>query len=389
MGLGVKGRLSSRESDMVTSSTGDSSLEKNVLENLNTAVLLFDIDLALAYMNPAAEMMFQVSARHVLGQKPGALMPWENGLLEERLKEALATRHPFTEREVVISLATGRNIKVNCTVLPLHHFDAPPEVLVELCQVDRHLRITREEQLMSQHQATQAVIRGLAHEIKNPLGGLRGAAQLLERELPDESLREYTRIIIDEADRLQKLMDRMLGPNRIPKEQSVNIHQVLEHVRGLLQAENLGGPQILGDYDPSIPDLRADPDRLIQAMLNLGRNAVAAAGPEGRVLLRTRVLRQFTIGHRRHRLVLRIEVIDNGQGISQNLRDSIFLPMVSGQPGGTGLGLPIAQELINQHGGLIECESEPGKTLFLVYLPLKRAKLNLAHENSRGGLRPS
>lgn len=356
---------------MITDNTRN-GIEKSILDNLNTAVLLFDSDLRLLYINPAGEMMFQVSARHVHGQRAGALMPWSKRPVEKRLREALITRHPFTEREAVIPLSAGHTIKVNCTVLPLHHFDAPPEALVELCQVDRHLRITREEQLISQHQATQALIRGLAHEIKNPLGGLRGAAQLLEQELPHPSLREYTRIIIEEADRLQKLMDSMLGPNRLPKEQQVNVHQVLEHVCSLLHAEHPKGPAIQRDYDPSIPDLRGDPDRLIQAMLNLARNAVAAAGPAGEVQFRTRVLRQFTIGNRRHRLVLQVEVADNGNGIAPELFDRIFLPMVSGQPGGTGLGLPIAQELINQHGGLIECESQPGKTQFFVYLPLEQ-----------------
>ena len=346
-------------------------LEKAVLDNLITAVLLFDSDLRLEFINPAGEMLFQVSSRHVLGQKAGDLMPWSRRRMEQRLQQALATGHPFTEREAIISLADERTIKVNCTVLPLQNFDRPPQALVELCQVDRQLRITREENLISQHQATQALLRGLAHEIKNPLGGLRGAAQLLEHELPERSLREYTRIIIDEADRLQKLMDRMLGPNKILREQRVNIHQVLEHVRSLLVAEHPDGPEIVQDYDPSIPDIQGDPDRLIQAVLNLGRNAVGAAGPRGRVELRTRVLRQFTIGSRRHRLVVRVEVVDDGEGITPELLDRIFFPMVSGQPGGTGLGLPIAQELINQHGGLIECESRPGKTQFFVYLPLE------------------
>lgn len=356
---------------MTTDNPRSGVLEKTILDNLNTAVLLFDSELCLKYINSAGEMLFAVSSRHVLGQRAGTLLPWSKEPVEERLRDALATRHPFTEREMDIPLAEGRSIKVNCTVLPLHYYDSSPEALVELRQVDRQLRITREEQLISQHHATQELIRGLAHEIKNPLGGLRGAAQLLEHELPDKSLREYTRIIIDEADRLQKLMDRMLGPNHIPKQQLVNIHQVLEHVRGLLQAERPAGPLIDRDYDPSIPDLRADPDRLIQALLNLARNAVAASGPDGHVTLRTRILRQFTIGNRRHRLVLRVEVVDDGEGISPEMQDRIFFPMVSARPGGTGLGLPIAQELINQHDGLIECVSEPGKTQFFVYLPLE------------------
>jgi len=358
---------------MTTQSSRKTSQEKTILDNLNTAVLLFDDALQLVYINPAGEMLFAVSARHVLGQRANDLVSCPDHPVEPRLREALATHHPFTEREVNITVADGRSIRVNCTALPLHHFDAPPELLMELHQVDRQLRITREEQLISQHQATQALIRGLAHEIKNPLGGLRGAAQLLEQELPNKSLRDYTRIIIDEADRLQKLMDRMLGPNRIPQERRVNIHHVLEHVRGLLLAASPSGPEIVRDYDPSIPDLVGDPDRLIQALLNIVRNAVAAAGNAGQIVLRTRVLRQFTIGNRRHRLVLRVEVEDNGPGIPVALQERIFFPMVSGQPGGTGLGLPIAQELINQHGGLIECETRPGRTQFYVYLPLEPA----------------
>jgi len=260
---------------------------------------------------------------------------------------------------------------VNCTVLPLHQFGAFVDLLIELHQVDQQLRITREEQLISQHQASQALIRGLAHEIKNPLGGLRGAAQLLEQELPDKALREYTRIIIEEADRLQALMNQMLAPNRVLLRHRLNIHCVLEHVRALLIAESPQGPEIERDYDPSIPDFDADQDRLVQALLNIVRNGVSAAGAEGRVVLRTRVLHQFTIDSKRHRLALRVDVEDDGPGIPDAIKDRIFFPMVSGRSGGTGLGLPIAQEQITQHGGLIECESRPGRTLFYVYLPLQ------------------
>lgn len=355
----------------MTQSPVGMSLEKTVLDNLSTAVLLFDSHLRLTYINPAGEVLFAVSARHVMRRRADDLMTCPTHRVEPRLREALATRHPFTEREVNVAVVDGRTITVNCTVLPLHHFEAAPELLMELHQVDRQLRITREEHLISQHQATQALIRGLAHEIKNPLGGLRGAAQLLEQELPNKALREYTRIIIDEADRLQKLMDRMLGPTRRPQVRRLNIHQVLEHVRGLVSAASPNGPHIARDYDPSIPDLVADPDRLIQAVLNLVNNAVSAAGPAGHIVLRSRVLRQFTIGSHRHRLVLRVEVEDDGPGIPPAIQDRVFFPMVSGRPGGTGLGLSIAQELINRHGGLIECESVPGKTRFFVYLPLE------------------
>lgn len=347
------------------------TLERMVLDHMNTAVMLFGSDLCLRYLNPAAEMLFQISARHVIGHQAASILPCPDSQVERKLTAALESRHPFTEREVNVTVADGRTITVNCTVLPLHHFDSDWDLLVELHQVDRQIRITREEQLLSQHQATQALIRGLAHEIKNPLGGLRGAAQLLERELPDLGLREYTRIIIDEADRLQTLMNRMMGPNRMPTWRTVNIHSVLEHVRGLILAEFPNGPRVARDYDPSIPELTADQDRLIQAFLNIARNASVAAGVSGLIELRTRVLRQFTIGTKCHRLVLRAEVLDNGPGIPDDLKDKVFFPMVSGSTSGTGLGLPIAQELINQHGGLIECESRPGETRFFVYLPLE------------------
>ncbi|WPL19647.1 Nitrogen regulation protein NR(II) [Thiorhodovibrio winogradskyi] len=351
----------------------DPRIAERVLDNMNAAMLLFDRDLRLRYINPAGETLLSVSAKAVLGLPAGDLVPCPPQPVEERLRATLDTRHPYTEREVELTRADGQAIRVNCTVLPLHQGEAPNELLMELYQVDRQIRITREEHLLAQHQASQALLRGLAHEIKNPLGGLRGAAQLLERELPNPELREYTRIIIDEADRLQKLLNRMLGPNQLPQLSQVNIHHVLEHVRGLIVAEFPHGPRLVRDYDPSIPHFEADNERLIQALLNIVRNGAEAAGEKGRLTLRTRVLRQFTIGNLRYRLVLCIEVEDNGPGIPEDLQDRIFFPMVSGRAGGTGLGLPIAQELINQHGGLIECESRPRKTQFLVYLPLKHA----------------
>lgn len=356
---------------MTTSHPARAGLERLILDHLNTAILLFDADLCLIYLNPAAEILFEISARHLLGQSAATLLPCQDAAVEQRLAEALESRQPFTEHEITVLAGDGRTKIVNCTVLPMHQIDARSGILVELFQVDRQLRISREEHLLSQHQATQALLRGLAHEIKNPLGGLRGAAQLLEQELPDPGLREYTRIIIDEADRLQALMNRMLGPNHLPRLEAVNIHDVLEHVRGLILAEFPLGPKVLRDYDPSIPDLMADADRLIQAFLNLARNAATATGAAGEIELRSRVLRQFTIGSQRHRLVLMVQVHDNGPGIPLEIRDKIFFPMVSGHPGGSGLGLPIAQELINQHGGLIECDSRPGDTNFFVYLPLE------------------
>jgi two-component system, NtrC family, nitrogen regulation sensor histidine kinase GlnL len=355
---------------MNTEAERQRGIEERIVEHVSTAVLLFAADLRLIYINPAGEMLFAVSARHVMGQRACDLLLCSSEKLETKLRAALERGHAFTEREIVLTLTDGRRITVNCSVDPLHHFDAPDELLVELYQVDRHLRISREEQLISQQKATQALIRGLAHEIKNPLGGLRGAAQLLEQELPDASLREYTRIIIEEADRLQSLLNRMLGPNRLPRHRDVNIHQVLERVRNLVLAES-SGLEVRRDYDPSIPPLLGDTDQLIQAILNIARNGARAAGPQGCLILRTRVLRQFTLGNARHRLVLQVDVEDNGPGIPRDMQERIFLPMVSGAEGGTGLGLTIAQNLVNQHRGLIECRSRQGETVFSIYLPLE------------------
>ncbi len=342
------------------------NLQQGILDHLHSAVLLFDAALRLRYINPAGEMLLAASVGRLLGSHATQLLSSER--LNSALTEALQSGHPFTERELPLEIAPGQKVTVDVTATPLTE-PGRRELLVEMTQVDRQLRITREESLLAQTATTRVLVRGLAHEINNPLGGLRGAAQLLERELHNEELKEYTRIIIDEADRLQNLVNRMLGPNALPKRQTLNIHEVLERVRQIVQAGAPAGIKLLRDYDPSIPDITADQDQLIQALLNLVRNAAQAIGEQGEITLRTRTLRQYTIGHTRHKLVIRIDVIDTGPGIPAEVMEAIFLPMVTGRPEGTGLGLPIAQSLINQHGGLIECESQPGHTVFTVLLP--------------------
>ena len=344
---------------------------QRILDNLSGAVLVFDRDFCLVYVNPAGEMLFGASARQVLGQEVSVLFSCSDGEATRHLLDARDHGHPLTEREIILQLA-GHDVTVDCTVVPLA--DSDGDTLIELHQVDRNLRIFREEQLVTQHKATRDLIRGLAHEIKNPLGGLRGAAQLLAAELRDPELHEYTDGIISEADRLQALVDRMLGPNKLPAIAEVNIHQVLERVRQLVQAES--GPQlkIVRDYDPSIPLLNGDADQLIQAFLNLVRNAARAVGPDGRIVLRTRIQRQFNIGPERHKLVAQVDVIDNGPGIPDELRARLFYPMVSASDGGFGLGLSIAQSLVQRHHGLIECSSRPGETVFTVLLPLENGK---------------
>ncbi|MET0106963.1 MAG: nitrogen regulation protein NR(II) [Sedimenticola sp.] len=353
--------------------TSSERLNQRILDNLNSAVLLFDQEFRLQYMNPAAEMLFAVSNRHMIGLGASQLLHCPGDMVESSLNRAVQTGRPYTERELSVPLSEKRSVTVDCTVIPLADRDGEGGVLVELQQIDRQLRISREEHLLSQHQAARDLIRGLAHEIKNPLGGLRGAAQLLEGELEDRSLVEYTQVIIDEADRLQTLVDQMLGPNKLPNHSDVNVHTMLERVRNLIIAEFGDALVVERDYDPSIPEIYVDSDRIIQAVLNIVRNAARAVGDQGggKIILRTRILRQFTIGNVRHRLVAEIGIEDNGPGIPDDIREKLFYPMVTASEGGMGLGLSIAQSLINQHGGLIECRSEPGCTLFNVLLPVE------------------
>lgn len=350
------------------------TLYKQILESLTQTVILLDTELRLIYINPAGEMLLEVSARRVTGLGVEQLLPAKSELLNI-LKTGLNSSHSFTQHEVSVTLPGHRSLTLDCTINPIS-LDGDRKrcsLLVELQQIDRQIRISREEQQLAQQQTIRTLVRGMAHEIKNPLGGLRGAAQLLERELPDESLKEYTNIIIGEADRLRNLVNRMLGPNTLPQKEMINIHQVLEHVRQLMRAEIQGEISFVSDYDPSIPEMLADRDQLIQAVLNIVGNAVQAIGSKGEIILRTRTLRQFTIGHTRHKLVCQVSIIDNGPGIPEDMVESIFYPMVTGRAEGTGLGLSIAQSLINQHGGLVQCESRPGRTSFSLLLPLEAA----------------
>ena len=347
--------------------------DHRVVESLSIAVLVLDQRLRLLFMNPAAETLFELSFRKARKQALPDLIVGAEGFVAG-LRHCLDSGHPYLERELQLTFPPGRIVTVDCTAAPLLERDPPSELLLELRQVDWRLRISREEHILAQHHTTRALVRNLAHEIKNPLGGLRGAAQLLERELPDPALREYTGIIIGEADRLRNLVDRMLGPNQLPHHDEVSIHEILERVRVLVEAEADPGIRLERDYDPSIPPLWGDADRLIQAVLNVARNAAQALNErqQGVIILRSRVQRQYTIGAKRHKLVARLDVIDDGPGIPPEQQEQIFYPMISGRPGGTGLGLSIAQSIINQHGGLIECASRPGETVFTLLLPLDR-----------------
>lgn len=346
--------------------------QTRVLDNLTTAVAVVDETLCVHYLNPAAETLFETSAARAKGLKLRRLVPRAADLFEG-LHKARVTGSSYTEREIQITLPSRRRLTATCTITPLAEATDGAALLLEIVEIDWQLRMSREEQLLAQQKATQAMLRGLAHEIKNPLGGLRGAAQLLSLELVDPELREYTRIIILEADRLRKLMDRMLGPNGHANMAPLCVHELLEHVRGLIVAEAPSGIKVEQDYDPSIPFVRADRDLLVQALLNIARNALQAVDGKGVITFRTRIARQCTFGYKRHRLAIKLDIVDNGPGISPQMVEQIFVPMVSSRRQGAGLGLSIAQNLIHQHNGVIECHSRPGCTEFSVLLPLKEA----------------
>ncbi|SJM94742.1 nitrogen regulation protein NR(II) [Crenothrix polyspora] len=346
---------------------------KRILDHLNVAILLFDDTLRLTYINSAGEILLADSARHLLGLTAYDLFRQADAALLTNLQQCLASAEPFVERELILDKLT-HTITINLIATPIFENDRINEILLELQQVDNQLRISKEEQLLTQQQTARLLVRGLAHEIKNPLGGLRGAAQLLDLELNNPDLKEYTRVIIAESDRLQGLMDKMLGPNKLPNKSYLNIHEVLERVRQLIDAESNGQIIIKCDYDPSIPDIKADKDQLIQATLNIARNAVQAMYGKGQLTLKTRIFRHMTIGRKHYKLAIKCELIDTGTGIDPDIMNQIFYPMITSRAEGTGLGLSIAQALINQHNGLIECTSEPGNTVFSILLPLENER---------------
>ncbi len=354
------------------------NVHKRLLDNLKTGVLLLDSELRLLYINMAAESLLDISDRKAHLLFIGELLVNAEEDIKE-MQNALRNSSSYTKRKAELQLIHGKSLFVDYTINPFEE-NSETQALFEITSLEHSHRISREESLHQARETTRELVRGLAHEIKNPLGGIRGAAQLLAREINDDELTDYTNVIIEEADRLHNLVDRMMGSRKPLDIRTTNIHEVLERVRNLVQVEATdSGIQIRKDYDPSIPDIQADQEQMIQAMLNIVRNAMqsltqadakTARRRNGRILLRTRVLRNITIGTQFHRLATSIEVIDNGPGIPPELMDTIFYPMISGRPDGTGLGLPITHGIINQHNGMIECDSKPGRTRFSVVLPL-------------------
>ncbi|HET7832623.1 MAG TPA: nitrogen regulation protein NR(II) [Gallionella sp.] len=337
------------------------------LEYLATAVILLDGEARVVYLNPAAEHLFDVSGRNLLGHTVQQAFT-HTEQLGSAMQQALENNASYIEHDLMLGTQSHGKLHLRCAATPLQLDQR--YLLLEFHPMDRPLKLAREEQMLDQTQANRLLLRNLAHEIKNPLGGIRGAAQLLEQELEKPALREYTQVIVQEADRLRALMEKLLTPQKATHSGTLNIHEVLERVRSVVLAEMPKGLKIQRDYDISLPALVGDKEQLIQVMLNIVRNAAQAMHGKGEIVLRTRIARQVTLVKKRHRLAVMVQIIDNGPGIPAELHDKIFYPLVSGSANGHGLGLTLAQDYVSQHQGTIEFESEPGRTCFTVMLPL-------------------
>lgn len=343
-------------------------LTKLTLDYLATALILMDGQFRVNYLNPAAENLFEVSGKSQTGNTLQQIFS-DAGQLPAAMQRAAANHDSYVEHDLILSTHTHNKLHMRCTITPLFE----DQLLLEFHPMDRPLKLAREEQMLDQTQANRLLLRNLAHEIKNPLGGIRGAAQLLEQELDKPALHEYTQVIIQEADRLRTLMEKLLTPQGHTRHSELSIHEVLERVRSVVLAEFTEGLVIQRDYDTSLPMLTGDKEQLIQVMLNIVRNAAQAMQGQGTITLLTRIARKVTLFKQRHRLAITVQIIDNGPGVAPELCDKIFYPLVSGRSDGHGLGLTLAQDFVSQHQGIIEFDSEPGCTRFSVMLPVLTA----------------
>ncbi len=350
-----------------------------LVDNLATAVLLVDAELNIFYLNSSCEALFDISLLRAQGSPVLNILkaPNDSFNTHEALINSLENGQAYTRRDATITI-NFKDVHVDYSVARLSTGKSyHPLLLIELNPIDRMLKISKEENLLQQHQVARQLIRGVAHEIKNPLGGIRGATQLLARSLNDPQYAEFTDIIISEVDRLRNLADTMLGSRQLPSYEPVNVHEPLERVRSLIINQTKKKIKITRDYDLSLPDVHADRDQLIQVMLNISVNAVQAmtenkeffTEEQPELILRTRIQRLVTINGITHRSTVRIDIEDNGPGVPEEILESVFYPLVTGRAKGTGLGLSIAQNIMHQHNGMIECQSVPGKTIFSLYIP--------------------
>jgi len=339
-----------------------------LLDDLTTGIVLLAISGEVNWMNPAAEDLLGISMQRALHKSLSILAPGCEELVELAQRARLERQSFGRTINIPSPQRDGSELELAVRVSMLGEA-TDQQLLLELFNLTQRHHLDRENVLLAQHGASRQMIRQLAHEIRNPLGGLRGAAQLLERELDDPAQREFTQVIIAEADRLAALMDNLLGPGNTPHARLINIHEVLERVATVTESE-WPDLNIERDYDPSLPDLFVDRDQLTQAFLNLLRNASQATEGSGKVIMRTRVLTNQILNRQTFKLVALIEIQDNGPGVHADIADTLFFPLVTGRNEGTGLGLSLAQDLVNRQQGLIEYESEAGRTVFMVHLPI-------------------
>ncbi len=341
--------------------------QQALANQLVTAVLILDNHLNICYLNPAAEALLIKSMYKLYGSHFDLVFA-KTSITEARLQQLLATGQEFTDSDIVIQFNEDHRFTAEITV-SIVEFERTPHVLLEFKQIDQQKQISLEVFQQQQWIAARDLIKGLAHEIKNPLGGLRGAAQLLSKELNEEQ-QEYTAMIIEQADRLTNLVDRLLGPNQLPQIKKHNIHSVLEKVYQVVSYSNEQKIELRRDYDPSIPNVECDQEKIQQAVLNIVNNAIQAIGENNTITLKTRIASNTTVNGQRVKLAAQISIIDDGPGIPNKIQDTLFYPMVSGRSNSTGLGLSIAQTLVNQHHGKLSCHSRPGHTEFIILLPL-------------------
>ena len=342
-----------------------------IIDHLATSVLLFDENLHLVSINSAGESLLSMSSKRILGLTPEKI--WPNTMFfSDMIRKSFQFVRTRIERGVEMGLINRDSVKVDCIFTPIVINDETKEIIVELVGVDTFVREMQEFNHQTVQKVANESVQGMAHEIKNPLGGIRGAAQLMEKELDDESLLEYTKIIINESDRLRNFLDRMMAANTYPVRSDTNIHEIIEYVISIIRVESSRNLHIEKDYDPSIPTINADREQLIQAVLNLLRNAVQATTNDERILLKTRIKRQITIQNKLNKLAIQLDIIDNGPGIPAEIESGAFYPMVTGHAEGTGLGLSIAQQLIQSHGGTINYERKENNTYFSILFPIER-----------------
>jgi two-component system, NtrC family, nitrogen regulation sensor histidine kinase GlnL len=360
------------------------NLNTSLLDNLTTAVIVLDKDLHVIYINPAAEALLETSDKYSHSLYVGEILLNAEKLIEP-LKNVMDNGVTYISRKVSLVKTNTKSMTVDYSASRLI-YENETLLMLELQELDRSYNISRKEMLISNHETTLGLVRGLGHEIKNPLGGIRGAAQLLADELPDNELQDYTNVIIEEADRLVSLIDRLTGQYKKPALQKINIHEILERVYNLVIAETRGSIELVKDYDPSIPEITGDLGQLIQAVLNIVRNAMQALTESEikiihpQIILRTRAVNHATIGTKMHKLIAKIEIIDNGPGINPDIIENIFYPLISGRAIGTGLGLSLSQNILKNHNGLIECDSKDGKTCFTISLPLSKEHETNEHQ---------